>query len=314
MTVYIEKPVIVLIGPTAIGKTALSLDVAERFSCEVISVDSMQVYQYMNIGTAKVTPEEMKGIPHHLIDIVKPDEHYDAARFAADSLEQIRQIHARGRIPLLTGGTGLYLRALLRGIFEDPASDDGLRSELKARLDREGRRKIHSELSNIDQQSAARIHENDTHRLLRALEVYYLTGKTWTEHIDAQSRSEPSAQFKHILKIGLTTKREHLYQRINLRSKQMFDSGLEEEVRWLLNHGYSAQLKSMQSIGYRHALNVINGVWDQGRALELLARDTRRYAKRQYTWFSADEDLIWLDVSDPDAILHLIKTWIAECR
>jgi len=311
MTFDIENPVIVLVGPTAIGKTALSLDIAERFSCEVVSVDSMQVYRHMDIGTAKILPAEMRGIPHHLIDIVAPDEPYDAASFARDALNKIREIHARGKIPLLTGGTGLYLRALLVGIFDEPESNDDLRDKMRARLEIEGRSKLHAELTEIDPQSASRIHENDTHRLLRALEVYYLTGKTWTEHISKQSRDVSHVQFKNLLKIGLTTERKHLYERINLRSRQMFDNGLEDEVRWLLGQGFSATSKSMNSIGYRHAVNMISGVWDKGRALELLARDTRRYAKRQYTWFSADNDILWFDVARPEIVVDTVDNWFS---
>jgi len=311
MTSCVENPVIVLVGPTAIGKTALSLEIAEKISCEIVSVDSMQVYRHMDIGTAKILPEEMRGIPHHLIDVVAPDEPYDAASFARDALNKIKEIHTRGKIPLLTGGTGLYLRALLVGIFDEPESNADLRDKLRARLEAEGRSKIHAELAEIDPLSAARIHENDTHRLLRALEVYFLTGKTWTDHINSQKRDASQVQFKRILKIGLTTERKQLYERINLRSRQMFDNGLEEEVRWLLNQGFDANLKSMNSIGYRHAVNMISGVWDKARALELLARDTRRYAKRQYTWFSADDEILWFDVARPQMVVEMIDKWIS---
>ncbi len=177
------KPCLVLVGPTAIGKTDLSLTLARRYDCEIVSVDSMQVYRYMDIGTAKASVSERSEIPHHLIDIVDPDEDYDAAKFAKDGLQAIRDIHSRGKIPLLTGGTGLYLRALFEGIFPGVPGDEEIRQTLKDRLLTEGASKLHEELSICDSISAKRIHENDTQRLLRALEVFYVSGIPWSEHI-----------------------------------------------------------------------------------------------------------------------------------
>lgn len=309
MSLSITKPVIVLVGPTAIGKTSLSIKIAQDFSCEVISVDSMQVYKYMDVGTAKITDDEMCGVPHHLIDIVTPDEEYDASQFAKDALANIGEIHGRGRIPLLTGGTGLYLRALLEGIFPDIPSDESLRNKLKERMEREGRVELHKELQRLDPESAARVHENDTHRLIRALEIFQLTGVPWSQHIKRHKAANPPVHFSNILQVGLTSPREILYQRINKRTQLMFELGLEQEVRGLLEKGYSKDLKSMKSIGYRHAIKYIEGEWPLEKTLETLARDTRHYAKRQFTWFLRNESIQWYDVSKPESILKAIGEW-----
>ncbi len=279
------KPVIVLVGPTAIGKTELSLSVADKFDCEIVSLDSMQVYRYMDIGTAKASREEREIIPHHLIDIVDPDEPYDANCFVIDALQAIRTIHDNNKIPLLTGGTGLYLRALTEGLFDDIGQFPLLRKELKERMSNEGVSKLHEELRAIDCISASRIHKNDTHRVIRALEIYHATGMSWSEHIDRQSQQNRNTRFQKILHIGLTCERETLYQRINKRTALMMDSGLKEEVEQLINDGFDRGLKSMQSIGYRHMVSHLFDGWNIEETEEKLARDTRRYAKRQYTWF-----------------------------
>ena len=306
----ITGPVLVLVGPTAIGKTELSLTLAERFHCEIVSVDSMQVYRFMDVGTAKVSIEERVRIPHHLIDIVAPDEEYDAATFVRDALAAIDQIHGRGRVPLLTGGTGLYLRALLDGLSAEIGQFPELREQLQLRLLTDGRDKLHEELSRYDRISAERINTNDTHRLLRALEIYQATGKPWSEHI-REHQNQKTRRFSNILQIGLTCDRDLLYRRIDMRTRLMLNSGLEQEVRGLLARGYSPQLKSMGAIGYRHMNNYLQGIWDMSETERLLARDTRRYAKRQHTWFAANPDLEWFDVQDRAGVLERINGWIA---
>ena len=198
-----DEPVLVVVGPTAIGKTALSLAIAERYNCEIISLDSMQVYRYMDIGTAKASLQERQQIPHHLIDVVEPDEHYDANRFVSDALSALQKIKSRGKISLITGGTGLYLRALTEGLFEGEAHHPELREQLRQRFDREGCSKLHEELMLIDRNSAIKIHKNDKHRLLRALEIYYATGKNWSEHLELQSKNRKPSRFTKILKITL---------------------------------------------------------------------------------------------------------------
>ena len=304
----IDNPVLVLVGPTAIGKTELSLRLAEQFGCEIVSIDSMQVYRFMDIGTAKVSKEERARIPHHLIDVVDPDQEYDAACFVRDAATAIKKIHEKGRVALLTGGTGLYLRALLDGLSSGIGHFPEIREQLQQRLTRDGAEKLHEELLQCDRISAKRIHVNDSHRLLRALEIYQATGKSWSEHIlTHQRQKEP--RFSNILHIGLTCDRDLLYQRIDRRTSLMLNSGLEQEVKGLIARGYSPELKSMQAIGYRHMNNYLNNVWDMPETKRLLARDTRRYAKRQYTWFAVSPDLEWFDVQDHPAIIKRIDSW-----
>lgn len=272
----------------------------------------MQVYRYMDIGTAKASVSERAEIPHHLIDIVDPDDNYDAVRFASDGLRAIRDIQSRGKIPLLTGGTGLYLKALLEGIFPGVPVDEAIRQKLKDRLLREGSSKLHEELSIKDNLSAQRIHVNDSQRLLRALEVWYVSGIPWSEHIKAHKNQNQGVIFKNALQLGLTTDRTNLYQRINKRCGSMLQNGLEDEVRKLLAMGYDPKLKSFGSIGYRHIINYLEGSWTKEETIHLLARDTRRYAKRQYTWFSRLADLQWFDIAEKHKILRTVEAWFTQ--
>lgn len=305
----IEKPVLVLIGPTAVGKTDLSLTIAKKFGCEIVSVDSMQVYRYMDIGTAKIEPELRRAIPHHLIDIVDPDQPYHAARFVEDALAAIRLIHQRGALPLLTGGTGLYLRALLHGLFTGGESDPAVRRELTERLHEEGSDVLYRELAACDRQTADRLHPHDTARIIRALEVYRITGTPLARHLEHQSASGKIA-FAKVLSLGLDCPRAQLYERINRRSREMIDGGLEQEVRGLLKRGFGPELQSMQAIGYRHMLAYLSGNWSREQLLEQLARDTRRYAKRQMTWFRKDRTINWLPVDDTGRLLDHIGSWL----
>jgi len=281
---------IVLVGPTAVGKTDLSLEIAEKFSCEIINVDSMQVYRYMDVGTAKPTRLERKRIPHHLIDIVDPDEDYTVADFIKDAAQAIVQISGRGHFPLLVGGTGLYLKGLQEGLFEIAPVNLRIRKDLRNRLKEEGRQRLFTELCLHDPLSAKKIHPNDTQRLLRALEIFHSTGISWSEHVASQQQGGP---LQNALKLGLTCDRKILYEKINLRVESMVRQGLRNEVQALLAKGYGSNLKSMQSIGYRHVINYLAGRWSWERAMELLARDTRHYAKRQYTWFRRDPEIYW---------------------
>ncbi len=308
----ISQPLLVLVGPTAIGKTALSLTLADRYGCEIISVDSMQIYRHLDIGTAKASTEERGSIAHHLIDIVDPDENYDAARFTADSLKTIRDIHSRGRVPLLTGGTGLYLRALLQGIFPGVPSDELVRQELHRRLSLEGCSKLYEELVSLDSISAERIQKNDSHRLLRALEIFYVSGIPWSEHLEKQRNQSPGIVFTNLLQIGLTCDRGQLYSRINKRCQNMIDAGFEYEVRSLLAMGYNKSIKSLGSIGYRHMIGYFDGEWSFEEMIRLLARDTRRYAKRQYTWFAKMEDLKWFQANETARIIQFVDEWMAK--
>lgn len=300
-------PILALVGPTAIGKTALSIGLAQEFNCEIISVDSVQVYRYMDIGTAKVSLSERQTIPHHLIDIVDPDEDYNAARFVKDCLAAVRSIYGRKMIPLLTGGTGLYLQALRNGLFPAPPTDKTIRESIQRRLAEEGSTALHEELNEYDPASAERIHPHDSSRVIRALEVYFSTGTTMTEHLRSQASTGSSGHLPSIITVGLTCERDYLYQRINRRTAQLFDLGLETEVRGLLSRGYDSGLNSMQSIGYRHMLQYIEGEWTLQQCREFLARDTRRYAKRQYTWFNRDESIRWFERDDSAGILTYLN-------
>ena len=310
----IERPVLALVGPTAIGKTSLSLELSTRFTCEIISVDSMQVYRYMDIGTAKASREERQRIPHHLIDIVEPDDAYNSARFVVDSMRAIEMIHSRGAVPLLTGGTGLYLAALKNGLFEAPPTDPSIRDDLRMKLAEEGSGPLHEQLRLHDPQSAARIHPNDSSRIVRALELYLATGTRLSDFLKNQA-SRPSPQvFKNFHTIGLNCERSVLYTRINERSELLFEWGLEDEVRALLDKGFSPQLPSMQSIGYRHMINYIEGRWDYAQCVELLARDTRHYAKRQFTWFNRDDSIEWFDRGAVDPVFESVDRFLKGAR
>ncbi|WP_417912970.1 tRNA (adenosine(37)-N6)-dimethylallyltransferase MiaA [Candidatus Electronema sp. TJ] len=308
----VDCPVIVLVGPTAVGKTELSFRLAERFNCEIISMDSMQVYRGMNIGTAKPSLEERAQIPHHLIDIAEPDEQYDAARFFHDALAAIREIAACGKAVLLTGGTGLYLKALLEGLFDALPADKSVRRRLQTRLAEEGRAALHAELCRIDPAAGARIHANDTQRLLRGLEIFHSSGRTWTELIAEQQQAAPrGAVFSRVCQIGLRCPKEELHERIARRSRTMIEQGLVEETERLQQDGHGPELPSMQAIGYRHANRLLAGEWTQAEMLEQLILDTRRYAKRQMTWFSASKALRWFEREEYEVLAGEITQKLA---
>lgn len=311
-TLLITNPVIVLVGPTAIGKTALSLETAERFGCEIISMDSMQVYRFMDIGTAKATVEERSRIRHHLIDIVNPDDQYDAARFVSDALHALTDIADRGKIPLITGGTGLYLSALLKGLFEEIAVPHEIRTHFRDRLEREGREILHRELCTIDPESGKRVHVNDTQRLLRGLEIFQATGMPWSEHLRRQAQTSPRIGFDRMVQIGLRCDRELLYDRIKLRTIKMMSDEFQQEVQSLLSRGYGAELAAMQAIGYRHMVGCIHGQWDRATATAALIQDTRHYAKRQFTWFGRSKDIHWYDIRQPATVLADIDRFLHQ--
>lgn len=307
----INTPILVLLGPTAVGKTALSLELAERYSCEIVSVDSMQVYRFMDIGTAKPSPAERQQVHHHLIDIVDPDEQYNSAHFVRDALVAIKAIAVAGKIPLLTGGTGLYLKAMTEGLFSLEGSEsETIRDHLTAKLKEEGGREIlFQELLTVDPHSAGRIHINDTQRLVRALEIYRSTGKTWSAHL--QEHKETGARFANMLQIGLTCERQILYERIEQRATVMLDNGLLDEAEKLQNMGYGPDLPSMQAIGYKHANNYLAGEWNLDETIQLLMRDTRRYAKRQMTWFSKNKAIKWFARDDHHGVHQAVATWLS---
>ncbi|MEN8198691.1 MAG: tRNA (adenosine(37)-N6)-dimethylallyltransferase MiaA [Thermodesulfobacteriota bacterium] len=302
----ITQPIVALIGPTAIGKTSLSIELAKEFDFEIISVDSMQVYRYMDIGTAKIKKSEMEGVPHHLIDVVDPDEDFDASLFEKLALAAILDIHARGKKVLLTGGTGLYLLALVRGMSKQLPTFPEIRREIQEELAEKGASVLHEQLMAIDRSSANRIHVNDSHRLVRALEIYRGTGRSWSALIE-EHQVDQDPRFPGLFTVGLSCDRQLLYERINRRTELMLDEGLEEEVKGLLAMGYGSGLKSMRSIGYSHMLDYIHGEWDRQEMVRCLARDTRRYAKRQFTWFKRMEDIRWYEKGDGEHIVGAVS-------
>lgn len=304
------EPLIILAGPTAIGKTELALGLAEHYNGEIIGVDSMQIYKYMDIGTAKPTIAERERVPHHLVDYVRPDSPYSAATFVSDCQAAIIEIRQRGRVPFLVGGTGLYFSALQEGIFLMPEVEQSIKDALKQELLAvDGRQRLYEELKSCDPVSAARIHVNDSYRILRALEIYRATGQPWSEFIAAHEaeRLQAGNAGRKILKIGLSRDREELYRRINKRVEIMIEQNLLTEVENLLDRGFGPELKPMQSLGYRHMLNYLNHKWSWPEALELLARDTRRYAKRQFTWFKGDQEIHWFNPDQQDEIFSLVN-------
>ncbi|MBF0117811.1 MAG: tRNA (adenosine(37)-N6)-dimethylallyltransferase MiaA [Desulfobacterales bacterium] len=287
------KPkIIVICGPTATGKTKIAIELAKSFGGEIINADSMQVYRHMDIGTAKPSIEEQNQIKHHLIDIVNPDEQFDAAKFASLSSSIIFDLNQKGIIPFVVGGTGLYIKSLIYGIFKQDQIIPDIRERLRQEIFMFGAPYLHNKLNMCDPESAKKIHPNDSVRILRAMETFESTGKKISEyHINHGFRE---TRFE-ALKIGLFIERTNLYERINNRVERMIEMGFLNEVEKLLNMGYSENLKPMQSIGYKHLTDYLKGRISFDEAVITLKRDTRRYAKRQLTWFNADPDIIWVN-------------------
>ena len=263
----------------------------------------------MDIGSAKPTQDELSQARHHLIDYVNPDEPYNVSRFVNDCHQTISEIRKRDKIPLLVGGTGLYFQALECGMFAQPEIDKSIRESLRNEAAENGTHELYGELITIDPESAARIHENDTYRILRALEIFRSTGKTWSKYIEEhREEQEKASNRRKLLKVGLDRDREQLYQRINSRVEVMIELGLVDEVKKLLAMGYPETLSSMQSLGYRHVTTFLAGEWTWEKTLELLARDTRRYAKRQFTWFNTA--IRWFYPDERDQLLSEISNFL----
>jgi tRNA dimethylallyltransferase len=304
------KPdIVVICGPTCVGKTAVAIDLATRLDGEIVGADSMQVYRHMDIGTAKPTHAERQAVPHHMIDIVDPDAPFDAARYAALARRAIDTICSRGRLPFVAGGTGLYIRALTGGIFKRGASDPAVRERLKRTAQTEGIQMLHRRLERCDPASARRLHPKDALRIVRALEVYEITGKPLSDYHRGHRFGDRPYR---VLSIGLDMARERLYNRIDRRVEAMLAAGFFEEVRQLLKRGYGEDLKSMQAIGYRHMVDFIKGRIDRDTLAETMKRDTRRYAKRQLTWFRADPQTEWYGVEAIDDMLALIRRFLSH--
>jgi tRNA dimethylallyltransferase len=305
MVSEIKKPkVIVICGPTGVGKTAVGIQVAETLGGEIISADSMQIYRYMDIGTAKPTVDEQNRIFHHLIDIVDPDEDFDAVRFAKMAREKVLQLHHRDVLPVVVGGTGLYIKALLQGLFQSNPADPIIRERLMKEAAENGSSRLHDRLQQVDPDTAERLHPNDSYRIVRALETIESTGRSISDHHQDHGFADEPFQ---ALKICLQMDRQKLYDRIDQRVDLMIEAGLVDEVQKLLGMGYTADLKSMQSIGYRHMVDVIEGRLSRDEGVRTLKRDTRRYAKRQFTWFGADQEIHWYEPGQLNDIIRLMK-------
>lgn len=289
-------PLIVIAGPTASGKTSLAVEVAERVGGEVVSADSVQIYKYLDIGSAKPTIEEMRGIPHHLIDCVDPQESFSVADFTERAHRCIADIYSRGKIPILAGGTGLYINSVVNDIdFEEEQVDEGLRAELWKTADEKGAQYMLDMLSEFDPEAAERIHANNLVRVIRAIEFYKTTGVPISVH-QAKTREKESRYAPCI--IAIEHDRDKLYERINMRVDIMMQSGLIDEVRGLVKMGYRKSLNSMKGIGYKEVMDYLRGFMTLSELTEVIKRMSRRYAKRQITWFKKDPRVIWVRYSD----------------
>ncbi|MFC4323351.1 tRNA (adenosine(37)-N6)-dimethylallyltransferase MiaA [Litchfieldia salsa] len=301
-----KEQVVILIGPTAVGKTKLSIELAKKLNAEIISGDSMQIYKEMDIGTAKITKEEMDGIPHHLIDIKEPTESYSVADFQKDVRCIIKEIHNRGKLPMIVGGTGLYIQSIIYDYqFTDQASDQEYREILERRMEQEGIDPLYEELKKIDPESAKRIHPNNTRRVIRALEIHKTTGKTMSEYLETQKNE----LLYDVAMVGLTMDRDLLYDRINQRVDIMLKSGLLEEVEGLYKRGIQ-DVQSIQAIGYKEIYQYLEGQVSLESAIEQLKQNSRRYAKRQLTWFRNKMDVEWFEVSNKqfnDTLNEILK-------
>ncbi len=294
-------------GATATGKTALALEIAEAVAGEIVSVDSMQVYRGMDIGTAKATADERRRVAHHVIDVADPDDPLDARRYAQLADAAVADIERRGRLPVIVGGTGLWLRALLHGLMPAPPADRGLRDRFEALARSAGPAALHARLAERDPASALRIHRNDSVRVIRALEVLELTGRPISEHHREHEASEARYQ---VLALGLRHDREALYVRIDARTVAMFDAGFAQEVQALLDSGFDRSLRPMGALGYKHVCAALAGEIPLEDAVRLTQRDTRRYAKRQRTWFAKDPAISWLDAPyDPSAVIERVRAF-----
>ncbi len=301
---------IIIQGPTATGKSELAVRLARQFDGEIVGADSLQLYRGMEIGTAAPEPELRSQVPHHLLGIVDPAASFTAADFAGEAGEAIAGIHRRGRIPFVVGGTGLYIRALLGGLIQAPAGDDTLRGELAAWAERDGWGALLEELERIDPETAARLHPNDRGRIIRALEVCRLTGIPFSLMTHAHGFSDIRYT---TLKIGLTGERAQLYRRVEERVDRMLAGGFVDEVRGLLARGYSPELKSMRSIGYKEICRYLSGEISINEVAELIKRDTRRYLKRQQTWFFRDTATKWFEYPENFASIHCaVEKFIAS--
>ncbi|WP_139348676.1 tRNA (adenosine(37)-N6)-dimethylallyltransferase MiaA [Clostridium sp. Marseille-P2415] len=292
------KPLIILTGPTAVGKTALSIRLAKAVGGEIISADSMQVYRHMDIGSAKIKREEMEGVPHYLIDVLDPDEAFNVTVFQKMAKEAVEEIYSHGHIPIVAGGTGFYIQALLYDIdFSENGEDTSIREQLEKLGEEKGAEFLHDLLRDIDPESAEEIHANNRKRVIRAIEYYRQTGERISEHNKREKQKESPYDFLYYV---INTDRACLYERIGRRVDRMLEQGLVEEVKRLKDMGCTRNMVSMQGLGYKEILDYLQGTYTLKEALSILKRDTRHFAKRQITWFKRERDVRWLNLPDFD--------------
>ena len=306
-----KKPLVVLTGPTAVGKTKASIGLAKAIGGEIISADSMQVYEYMDIGSAKIRPEEMQGVPHYLVDELKPWEEFHVVRFQQMAKKAMEQIYANGHIPIVVGGTGFYIQALLYDIdFTETPKDDTYREQLETLAKEKGSLYLHDMLKAVDEKSAEDIHANNVKRVIRALEYYHQTGEKMSEHNEEERQKESPYEFTYFV---LDAPREKLYERIDRRVDLMMEEGLVDEVKHLKELGCTRDMVSMQGLGYKEILDYLDGICSLEEAVYRIKRDTRHFAKRQLTWFRRERQVTWIhkDVYDYDEE-NILKAMISH--
>lgn len=299
--------IILITGPTGSGKTETAIGLAKEFNGEIISADSMQIYRFMDIGTAKPTKEQQEAVKHHLIDVVNPDESFNAAIFMNLAAEAIVELELKKKVIFLVGGAGLYIKALLGGLFQGPGADENIRNFYRMELKKHGKGYLYEKLKEKDQKAAAAIDKNDIARIIRALEVIEQCGDSI---VNKQSNHKFGENRYDCLKIGIFMERDRLYERIDQRVEAMIMKGFIEEVQCLLAKGYNDSLKPMQSLGYKHIVNYIKGSYTLDEAIRIMKRDTRHYSKRQMTWFGADKGINWISITDKDTIKRKIETFL----
>lgn len=293
-----KKPIVVLTGPTAVGKTELSIQLAKVIGGEIISADSMQVYKHMDVGSAKITPEEMDGVRHYLVDELEPFDEFHVVKFQEYAQKYLNEIYAHGKIPIIAGGTGFYIQALLNDIdFTEQESDSAYRKELEALAEEHGNQYLHDRLKEVDPESAEAIHPNNRKRVIRALEFYQVTGRKISEHNAKEQMRTSPYNFAYFV---LNDERSHLYKRIDARVDKMIEDGLEAEVRRLKEMGCTKDMVAMQGIGYKEMLSYLDGSYSLEEAVYIIKRETRHFAKRQITWFKRERDVIWLNKNEFD--------------
>lgn len=310
----VQKPLVVLAGPTAVGKTRLSIHLAQALNGEVISADSMQVYRHMDIGSAKITPEEMGQIPHHLIDVLDPEEDFHVVRFQQMAKQALLDIWGRGRVPLLVGGTGFYIQAVVRDISfgEERDSENGYRQELESLAKQKGALWLHEKLAAVDPEAARQIHPNNQKRVLRALEYYHDTGNLVSDHNREQQAKASAYNCAYFV---LNDDRALLYQRIENRVDRMMADGLLKEVKALQERGCTRDMVSMQGLGYQEILAYLEGEYSLEEAVRRIKRDTRHFAKRQLTWFKREKEVIWVHRKDfDDQEERMLEYMLDQCR